>query len=29
MIEMALAGLPHKVTLIPYLKPGPERQRLL
>lgn len=31
VIEMALAltGLPHRVTLIPYLKPGPGRDRLL
>jgi GST-like protein len=31
VIEMALAlaGLPHKVTMIPYLTPGPERERLL
>jgi GST-like protein len=31
IIEMALqlAGLPHKVTTIPYLTPGPERDRLL
>lgn len=31
MIEMALelAGLPHRVTLIPYLEPGPGRERLL
>lgn len=31
VIEMALAlaGLPHKVTNIPYLTPGPDRDRLL
>jgi Glutathione S-transferase len=31
VIEMALelAGLPHRVTLIPYLEPGPGRERLL
>lgn len=31
VIEMALAlaGLPHRVTRIPYLVPGPERERLL
>jgi GST-like protein len=31
VIEMALAlaGLPHRVTLIPFLKPGPGRDRLL
>lgn len=31
VIEMALAlsELPHKVTPIPYLEPGPERERLL
>lgn len=31
VIEMALAlaGLPHRVTLIPYWKDGPERSRLL
>jgi GST-like protein len=31
VIEMvlALAGLPHRVTLIPCLQPGPERERLL
>ncbi|QFU17509.1 glutathione S-transferase family protein [Microvirga thermotolerans] len=31
VIEMALAlaGLPHRITLIPYLEPGPQRDRLL
>jgi GST-like protein len=28
-MALAMAGLPHRVTLIPYLKPGPGRERLL